>query len=66
VLVAPPHRRSRGAGLGHPRQRCPGLALAAHVRNLDDLALNDLLVELPVDRFDALLEAAFGPEGVAA
>jgi hypothetical protein len=44
--------------------RC--LALAAHVRNLDDLALNDLLVELPVDRFDALLEAAFGPEGVAA
>jgi hypothetical protein len=44
--------------------RC--LALAAHVRNLDELALNDLLVELPVDRFDALLEAAFGPEGVAA
>jgi hypothetical protein len=37
--------------------RC--LALAAHVRNLDDLALNDLLVELPVDRFDALLDAAF-------
>jgi hypothetical protein len=44
--------------------RC--LALAAHVRALDDLALNDLLVELPVDRFDALLEAAFGPEEVAA
>jgi len=44
--------------------RC--LALAAHVRNLDDLDLNDLLVELPVDRFDALLDAAFGPEGVAA
>jgi hypothetical protein len=44
--------------------RC--LALAAHVRNLDDLDLNDLLVELPVDQFDALLDAAFGPEGVAA
>jgi hypothetical protein len=44
--------------------RC--LALAAHVRTLDDVALNDLLVELPADRFDALLEAAFGPEGVAA
>jgi len=37
--------------------RC--LALAAHVRALDDLALNDLLVELPTDRFDALLDAAF-------
>jgi hypothetical protein len=37
--------------------RC--LALAAHVRALDDLALNDLLVELPSERFDALLDAAF-------
>jgi hypothetical protein len=37
--------------------RC--LALAAHVRALDDVALNDLLVELPTDRFDALLDAAF-------
>jgi hypothetical protein len=37
--------------------RC--LALAAHVRTLDDVALNDLLVELPVDRFDALLDVAF-------
>jgi hypothetical protein len=37
--------------------RC--LALAAHLRNLDDLDLNDLLVELPTDRFDALLDAAF-------
>jgi hypothetical protein len=45
--------------------RC--LALAAHVRSLDDLALNDLLVELPVDRFDALLDAAIPtPEGAAA
>jgi hypothetical protein len=37
--------------------RC--LVLAAHVRALDDLALNDLLVELPAERFDALLDAAF-------
>jgi hypothetical protein len=37
--------------------RC--LILAAHVRTLDDLQLNDLLVELPADRFDALLDAAF-------
>jgi len=37
--------------------RC--LTLAAHVRALDDLDLNDLLVELPADRFDALLDAAF-------
>jgi hypothetical protein len=37
--------------------RC--LTLAAYVRTLDDLALNDLLVELPVQRFDALLNAAF-------
>jgi len=44
--------------------RC--LALAAHIRALGDVALNDLLVELPVDRFDALLDAAFPPEGVAA
>jgi hypothetical protein len=40
--------------------------LAAHVRAIDDLALNDLLVELPVDRFDALLDAAFPTEGAAA
>ena len=44
--------------------RC--VVLAAHVRALDDLELNDLLVELPVDRFDALLDAAFPTEGVAA
>jgi hypothetical protein len=45
--------------------RC--LTLAAFVRNLDDLALNDLLVELPADRFDALLDAAFPQaKGVAA
>jgi hypothetical protein len=44
--------------------RC--LALAAHLRDLDDLALNDLLVELPVDRFDALLDATFPTERAAA
>ena len=44
--------------------RC--VVLAAYVRALDDLELNDLLVELPVDRFDALLDAAFPTEGVAA
>jgi hypothetical protein len=44
--------------------RC--LALAAHLRALDDLELNDLLVELPVERFDALLDAAFPSEGAAA
>jgi hypothetical protein len=43
--------------------RC--LALAAHLRALDDLELNDLLVELPVDRFDALLDAAFPTEAAA-
>jgi hypothetical protein len=37
--------------------RC--LALAAHVRALGDDDLGDLLVELPCDRFDALLGAAF-------
>jgi hypothetical protein len=44
--------------------RC--LVLAAHVRALNDLELNDLLVELPVDRFDALLDAAFPTEESAA
>jgi hypothetical protein len=44
--------------------RC--LVLAGHVRALDDLELNDLLVELPVDRFDALLDAALPTEGAAA
>jgi hypothetical protein len=44
--------------------RC--LVLAAYVRALDDLKLNDLLVELPVDRFDGLLDAAFPIEESAA
>jgi hypothetical protein len=43
------------------------LVLAAYVRTLGDLELNDLLVELPVERFDALLDAAFPQaKGVAA
>jgi hypothetical protein len=37
--------------------RC--LALAVYVRALGDDDLGDLLVELPRERFDALLEAAF-------
>jgi hypothetical protein len=37
--------------------RC--LTLATHVRGLGDVALNDLLVELPADRFDALLDGTF-------
>jgi hypothetical protein len=45
--------------------RC--LVLAAHVRALGDVALNDLLVELPAARFDALLDAALPQaKGVAA
>jgi hypothetical protein len=44
--------------------RC--VVLAAYVRGLGDLELNDLLVELPVDRFDALLDAAFPTKGAAA
>jgi hypothetical protein len=44
--------------------RC--VVLAAHVRALDDLHLNDLLFELPVDRFDELLDAAFPTKESAA
>jgi hypothetical protein len=33
--------------------------LAAHARNLDDDALNELLVDLPRERFTTLLAAAF-------
>jgi hypothetical protein len=44
--------------------RC--LALAAYVRALPDPALHQLLVGLPRDRFDQLLDAAFAPEGTAA
>ncbi len=44
--------------------RC--LALAAYVRALPDAALHQLLVGLPRDRFDQLLDAAFAPAGSAA
>jgi hypothetical protein len=42
-----------------PASRARCLALAAHVRGLADDDLGELLVELPCDRFDALLGAAF-------
>jgi hypothetical protein len=44
--------------------RC--LALAAYVRALADGQLHELLVGLPRDRYDRLLEAAFAPQGTAA
>ena len=44
--------------------RC--LALAAHVRGLSEIALHQLLAELPRERFDRLVEAAYRPEGTAA
>jgi hypothetical protein len=44
--------------------RC--LALAAHVRVLTDLQLQQLLIGLPRDWYDRLLEAAFQPAGTAA
>jgi hypothetical protein len=41
-------------------------ALAAYVRALDDTTLNQLLVQLPCERFDQLCDAAFAePEEVA-
>jgi hypothetical protein len=44
--------------------RC--LALAAYVRALPDSALHQLLLALPRERFDRLLDAAYQPEGSAA
>ena len=44
--------------------RC--LALAAYVRALPDRQVHELLVGLPRDRFDRLLDAAFAPAGTAA
>jgi hypothetical protein len=44
--------------------RC--LALAAHVRGLSEITLHQLLAGLPRDRFDRLVEAAYGHEGSAA
>ena len=42
------------------------LALAAYVRALPDPALHQLLIGLPRDRFDRLVEAAYQPAGTAA
>jgi hypothetical protein len=44
--------------------RC--LALAAYVRALPDPAQHQLLLALPAERFDRLLEAAYQPEGAVA
>jgi hypothetical protein len=44
--------------------RC--LALATYVRALPDCRLRALLGELPRERFDQLVEAAYRPEGTAA
>ena len=44
--------------------RC--LALASYVRALPDSALHQLLLALPRERFDRLLEAAYQPAGSAA
>jgi hypothetical protein len=44
--------------------RC--LALAAYIRALPDPALHQLLIGLPRDRFDQLLDAAFALAGSAA
>ena len=40
--------------------------LAAHVRRLPDDGLNDLLVDLPTNRFAALVEAALSDPGPTA
>jgi hypothetical protein len=44
--------------------RC--LALAAYVRALPDMAIQQLMAGLAVDRYDRLLEAAYRPTGSAA
>jgi hypothetical protein len=44
--------------------RC--LALAAHVRDLPDWQLHELLHGLPREQFDRLVDAAFAPAGSAA
>jgi hypothetical protein len=49
-----------------PASRARWLALAAHVRGLDDPELHELLRGLPCAVFDGLLEAAFAAEGTAA
>jgi hypothetical protein len=56
-----PRRADAAAALAWvtPASGARYLALAAYVRALSDDDLGDLLVELPCERFDALLEAAF-------
>jgi hypothetical protein len=56
-----PRRAEAAAALAWvtPASGARALVLAAYVRALGDDDLGDLLVELPCDRFDALLEAAF-------
>jgi hypothetical protein len=56
-----PRRADAAAALAWvtPLSGARAMTLAAHVRTLPDDDLGDLLVELPCDRFDALLEAAF-------
>ncbi len=65
-----PRREDAAAALAWvtPASGARALTLAAHVRALADGDLNDLLVELPRERFDQLLEAAFAAAegGVAA
>jgi hypothetical protein len=62
------HREEATAALAEatPATGARAAALAAHVRALDDPALNELLLALPCGRFDRLCDAAFAePEGVA-
>jgi hypothetical protein len=56
-----PRRADAAAALAWvtPASGARALVLAAYVRALGDDDLGDLLVELPCDRFDALLGAAF-------
>jgi hypothetical protein len=61
-------RRDAAAALAWvtPASRARFLALAAHVRGLADAELHELLLALPHEVFDGLLEAAYGSEGTAA
>jgi hypothetical protein len=62
-----PRRADAAAALAWvtPASGARAMALAAHVCALGDDDLGDLLVELPCERFDALLAAAF-PEAAEA
>jgi hypothetical protein len=50
----------------NPASGARALALAAYVRALPDLAVQELMAALPVDQYDRLLEAAYRPAGSAA